>query len=215
MSELLRRPGPEPAEPKPDGLPFSLVPRARADAACGEPVAVRVDAEALRGDVDEFTVLYRRHYRRIASYVLRRLGERELVEELTAEVFLRAFEARVSYRGAVPVVSWLLGIATNLVCREIRRRRRERRWRRLTRPWQRRATPSDHASEVADELAHVRALVDELPIHQQEVLTLHCLEELPLNEVATVLGIALGTAKSRLSRARASLRVALESRGGR
>ena len=76
------------------------------------------DAEALRRSLAEpsnFGVVYGRHMSRVLSYLRRRLGD-GVAEDLTAEVFARAFRARsgygVQHETALP---WLLGIASNLV----------------------------------------------------------------------------------------------------
>ena len=160
-------------------------------------------------DSDDFVAAYERHYRRVAAYVVRRVSDHDLADELSAEVFLRAFRNRRQFRGLVPVSSWLLGIASHVVYRHVRRRRLEQHLLRMI--GRARATHSDPdlRTEDSDELERVRQLIDRLPEIQQKVVSLHCIEGLALKEVALALGIAEGTAKSRLSRARARLRAEL------
>jgi RNA polymerase sigma-70 factor (ECF subfamily) len=85
------------------------------------------DPERLRlavGDHDAFDVVYRRHRRAVATYVARRMGA-DGVEDVTAEVFVRAFRARAAYTpvhdSALP---WLLGIASRVLSEQRRRERR-------------------------------------------------------------------------------------------
>jgi DNA-directed RNA polymerase specialized sigma24 family protein len=85
------------------------------------------DARILRDSVSDpatFSSLYERHLRAVANYVARRAGP-ELTEDLTAEVFVRAFRGRAVFRdehgSALP---WLLGIANNLIADHRRAERR-------------------------------------------------------------------------------------------
>ena len=160
-------------------------------------------------DADDFVAAYERHYRRVAAYVLRRVSDHDLADELAGEVFLRAFRNRRQFRGVVKVSSWLLGIASHVVYRHVRRRRIEQRLLRMIGRARDAHSDPDLRSEDVDELRRVRALIDRLPSIQQKVVSLHCIEGLALKETALALGIAEGTAKSRLSRARARLRAEL------
>ena len=164
-------------------------------------------------DVDTFVAVYERSYRLIASHVYRRLANREETEEVTAEVFLRAFRSRAQYRGDVPIESWLLGIATYTVCRILRRRELERAARRFLKPLSRAHEEPDRSLDDCDELRRTRLAIDGLPVKQRVVVALHCLDGIPLKEAAAILGIAEGTAKSRLSRARRTLRKVLGHNG--
>ncbi len=161
---------------------------------------------------DRFVAIYEQHYRRIAAHIYRRLGQRDATDELTAEVFLAAFRNRRQFRGDVGIEFWLLGIATFTVSRHLRRRTLERRTRALLAPLFPTHAAPDRSADSRDELRHTRAAIDSLPASQQAVVSLHCLEGIPLKEVAKTLAIAEGTAKSRLSRARATLRQVLDRR---
>ncbi len=163
--------------------------------------------------LSEFVVVYEQHYHRVASFVYRRLSDRHATEEVTGEVFLTAFRSRHQFRGDAPIASWLLGIAAHLISRRVRRRRLEQRLLRMIGRACTRSVMPDATIEASDELRRVRAAIDELPAGQQAVISLHCIEGVPLNETAIALGIAEGTAKSRLSRARDRLRKHLYPNG--
>jgi DNA-directed RNA polymerase specialized sigma24 family protein len=85
------------------------------------------DARILSDSVSEpavFSSLYERHLRAVASYVARRTGP-ELSEDLTAEVFVRAFRKRAVFRDdRASALPWLLGIANNLIADHRRAERR-------------------------------------------------------------------------------------------
>ena len=166
-----------------------------------------------------FEAIFARHHDRIWRY-LARLGGPACADELASEVFLVAFARRATYepaRGSVS--SWLYGIATNLA------RTRARREGRAARAVCRLAsetgaavaaagrTRTEDPTEIGDELARVRAALDLLPAAHREVLVLYAWEELPYQELARVLGVEVGTVRSRLARARAGLRELLAGSG--
>ena len=168
--------------------------------------------ERAKRDRHAFALLYRRHYRMLSAHVYRRIGDVHATEDVVSDVFLAVLRALPRYRQrGVPLRFWLLRIATNAVNRWARRQRR--RW------W--RSVPNDElelagaggsstASPIDAEHAQ-RALLSIAPKHQA-VLSLHYLEGLSVRDVAVVIGCREGTVKSRLARARDSLRTTLNNR---
>lgn len=168
------------------------------------------DAELLirsRTDADAFTAIYQRHVRPIHAFLARRLG-RDAADELLSEVFLRALEARHRTRphesgSALP---WLYGIAHNVV----RTHLRSSKVRVVGDP----SPPFDwgsvdarvDAGALSDQL---RSVISALTDQEREVLLLVSWEQLPIGEVAVVLGISANTARQRLHRARARAAAAL------
>jgi len=159
--------------------------------------------ERARRDRAAFTQLYRRYYDDVTSYVYRRLGDVHATEDVVAEVFLAVMQSlrRYQYRG-IPLKAWLYRIATNSVNRWLRRNRRYV----LGRP----VTAQDGGEAVfvprerEDAVSAREAMLALSPKHQT-VLSLHYLEGLSVEEVASVVGCRVGTVKSRLSRGRESL----------
>jgi RNA polymerase sigma factor (sigma-70 family) len=160
------------------------------------------------GDPAAFGVLYERHARTIYNYLFRRSADWSDAEDLTAVVFLEAFRRRTD---AVVVegklLPWLFGIATNVL-----RNRRRSQWRhrrllaQLARE-QPRAVEPDVAGrvEAAEQMRSVLERVERLPRAQQDVLALCTWSGLTYEEAAAALGVPVGTVRSRLARARASL----------
>jgi RNA polymerase sigma factor (sigma-70 family) len=180
------------------------------------------DAELIRAsatDPHAFRALYERHFEAIHRYFRRRLG-REVADDLTGEVFLRAFEQRRSYDGTfADSRPWLYGIAANLLRR--RRRTEVRRLRALEKQAARSVAdgPGDEAAARDEALdyqaarpALLRALA-RLRADEREVLMLVACADLTYEEVGRALGIPVGTVRSRLHRARAHMRAALERAG--
>ena len=181
----------------------------------------RSDAEILARAAQEpeiFGVVFDRHFATIHRYLERRVG-RDGADELSGEVFRIAFEQRMRFRpvheSALP---WLYGLATNLMLK---------RWRNETR--QARAvarlevvSQNGHGDEldgsddrVMATAARTQALdaLAQLPAGDRDVVVLVAWEELTYEEVAAALDIPLGTVRSRLNRARQTLRELLRGFG--
>jgi RNA polymerase sigma-70 factor (ECF subfamily) len=187
-----------------------------------EPVADSPIDAARRGDRGAFNALVESHQRQVYNLCFRTLGNAEDAADATQETFFSAYRAIGGFRAPDDAFrSWLLRIAVN-TCYDLLRRRR----RRPTQPLDAAdATPS--ASEVladpepgpeqqalsAETAAIVSRALADLSADHRLVITLCDLQGLRYDEAASVLGVELGTVKSRLSRARVALRDALAARG--
>jgi RNA polymerase sigma factor (sigma-70 family) len=173
------------------------------------------DAEILAAaiaDPARFTVLYERHLAAIAGYLGRRVGA-ELAEDLTAEVFVRAFRARHRYRpehdSALP---WLLGIAGNLVADN--RRAERRRLALLAQLAGSAVEPPGSVAARGESLdGELARQLHKLPAADRDALLLTVWGELSYEEAATALGVPVGTVRSRIFRARRRLAAALRLTG--
>lgn len=164
-------------------------------------------------DPDQFAVVFDRHYAAIAGFLRRRL-ERSLADELAAETFLRAFDARERYDPARPdALPWLFGIATHLLSHH--RRAEERQLRAFARAGH--GSRGDGGFDDADarlDAAAASPLIGEalaaLKRGDREALLLYVWAELSYEQVAAALGIPVGTVRSRIHRARGLVRERLE-----
>jgi RNA polymerase sigma factor (sigma-70 family) len=162
----------------------------------------------------DFAALFDRHYDPICGYLRRRV-EPAIADEIAAQTFLEAFDRRASYdplRGEPR--AWLYGIAINLLRRH--RRAEQRRLRAYARAAARTQQRDEHdrADDRVDARAAAPALAAALAAlgaSDREVLLLFAWTELSYNEIATAVGIPVGTVRSRLSRARRQVRARLES----
>lgn len=179
----------------------------------GEQVTDADLAARFRRDPELFTTVYDRYVRDIHRYVAGRVDP-QTAEDLAAETFCVAFDHRDRFdpdRGTLR--PWLFGIATTLVARH--RRKEARHYQALARMGGEPAADS-HENRVVDSVSAqrmqprlARALA-ELSPGERDVVLLVALGQLSYEEVAEALGIASGTAGSRLSRARTKIRHVLD-----
>ena len=160
------------------------------------------------GDETAFRELYHEHAGRIYALCLRLTGDAGAAEERTQDVFVRAWERLATFRGESAFGTWLHRLTVNVVLMERRgSRRRERRV----------APASDDpvferaaaAPAGADRLDLERAIAL-LPAGAREVFVLFDVEGYSHEEIAGMCGIAIGTSKAQLFRARRLLREMLE-----
>ena len=166
-------------------------------------------ARAQEGDLEAFEALYRANRGRVYALCYRMAGEATLAEELAQDVFVRAWQRLGSFRGESAFSSWLHPLTVNVALSE--RRSRRRRTSRVVstddptvfeRPEAPRAGP-----EAGVDLD--RALAT-LPPGARSVFVLHDVEGYKHYEIAEMTGVATGTSKAQLHRARRLLREALD-----
>ena len=172
-----------------------------------EKVLVR---RAQEGDVAAFETLYRDNERRVFGLCLRLSSNPSLAEELTQDVFVRAWRKLSSFRGDSAFSSWLYPIAVNTALSE--RRSRVRRTSRVFATDD--LTPFEKAPEVKQAGPEagfdLEVAMKELPPGARAVFVLHDVEGYRHAEIAQMMDIAVGTSKAQLHRARALLREALQ-----
>ena len=172
--------------------------------------AARIQQVA-RGDLAAFRVLFARYYPRVYAFVRRRLSDPGQTEDIVAEVFFELWRSAGRYRGEARPSTFLCGIA-HFKC--LSALRAERRHKRASvnavdaKALERVADPSSAADELEsrDEMRQVRRALDLLPEGQREVVELAFMDGLAYAEIADRLGVAEGTVKTRVARARAHLR---------
>ncbi|RZA21403.1 MAG: sigma-70 family RNA polymerase sigma factor [Lysobacteraceae bacterium] len=160
---------------------------------------------AASADVSAFEALYRRHHRRVHGVIVRLVGQAGArAEDLTQEAFVRAWQALPSFRFESAVSTWLHRLAVNTALMELRARR--------SRP------VADDDEDALDALAtpdtagnavlgrDLERVVATLPPRARAVLVLHDVEGWKHEEIAAELGMAVGSSKAQLHRARGLLR---------
>jgi RNA polymerase sigma-70 factor (ECF subfamily) len=170
---------------------------------------LRLVRAAKDGDVAAFERLYRDNERKVFGLCLRLSSDPALAEELTQEVFVRAWRKLASFRGESAFSSWLYPMAVNTALSE--RRARVRRTARVVAtedPASLERAPQAPAPERGFDLEKAMAA---LPSGARAVFVLHDVEGRTHQEIASLLAIAPGTSKAQLFRARRLLREALAS----
>lgn len=160
------------------------------------------------GDLGAFEELYRTHAGRLYSVALRLLGNPADAEDLLQEIFLAAHRKLDTFRGESALGTWLYRLATNLCLDHLRSR--SGRSRQLTDPIDDEQGlfdlgSSTLAEQTVTKMDLERALA-RLPEGCRAAFVLHDIEGLEHREVAEVLGVAEGTSKSQVHKARLKLR---------
>ena len=188
-------------------VPFP--PRAGASLGATETALV---ARARAGDAGAFERLYRAHAGRVHAVCLRLLADRALAEEATQDAFVRAWQRLGSFRGDSAFGSWLYRLAANVAVDRLRSERR--------RPggsggWEIEGEDPDGAPALSEgaaierrpgEAIDLERAIRALPPRARAVFVLHDLEGYRHGEIAELAGIAEGTSKAQLHRARRILR---------
>lgn len=181
---------------------------------------------ARAGDRGAYGVVVRVYQDRLFNAVFRLVGNREDAAEITQEAFTRGLEKLSEFRGDSGPYTWLFRIAMNAAVSRIRRssRRRTMSLEALDRPdsgagsahgrfadsISGQETAPSEAAEMSEEHNAVIAALDELDAEHRALLVMRDLEGFDYRQMADVLGLPLGTLKSRLFRARMALRELLE-----
>ena len=175
------------------------------------------DAEVISHSLDEpeaFGVIYDRHAATALRFLGRRVGA-EAAEGLVGELFRIAFERRKTFDTTrASALPWLYGIGANLLLKH--RRAEGRRLRASARMVADEVTPRRAGAAALDArllLPRVAEAIEALPDGEREALLLFAWEDLSYQSVAEALELPIGTVRSRLNRARATLRELLEPGG--
>ncbi|HBL28284.1 MAG TPA: RNA polymerase subunit sigma-24 [Acidobacteria bacterium] len=169
------------------------------------------------GDTQAFNEVYARFEEMVYNLAFRLSGNYEEAADLTQEIFLRVYRHLGSFGGRSTLKTWIFRIAINH-CRD-----RLSRWRPLTQPLGddpgegevTYADPSRGPEELAvaaDEGRRVAEGLARLPSAFREAVVLRDIEGLSYEEIAEVLGVRIGTVRSRIARGRDQLRALLEIR---
>jgi RNA polymerase sigma-70 factor (ECF subfamily) len=170
------------------------------------------------GDPAAFTELVRRYQRAVyrVAYTLTRNASD--ADDLAQETFVRAYQAIGRFRVGEPLFPWLARIATNQAISLFRRRKRRPETPiepliEAGRQWGIEDDPA-RAVEEDERTKHLQAAFAGLKPEHQTVLALRVVEEQSYEEIAATLNVPVGTVMSRLSRARAELKVRLALQTG-
>jgi RNA polymerase sigma-70 factor (ECF subfamily) len=171
--------------------------------------------QALTTPLDNLDSIVAMYEQRIFRFHLVSVRDRDVAQSLTQDTFLRAWNARASFRGDCSVSTWLMRIALNLV-RDHTRTDRFRFWKRVS---ETAVDVSDVSSHIphrdsslesrliaSEQLNLVWDSVSQLSERQRQVFLLRFLEELELTEIASITSLPISTVKTHLYRALATIR---------
>ena len=178
-----------------------------------KPTDEELIARFQHGEMKAFDSIVQRYKDPLINFVYHFLGDRIDAEDVVQETFLRVYRNKHLYRNIAKFSTWIYTIASNLAKTELRRRRR----RRLLSLSQMGFDDKDY--EPADEFMQspegivdsgmqekiIRKEIDDLPVKFKEVVLLRDVQEFSYEEISQILGIPIGTVKSRVNRGRLRL----------
>ena len=164
-------------------------------------------AQAKEGDMNAFEKLYRAHVGRVYALCLRLVSDVDRADELTQDAFVRAWEKLGTFRGESAFSSWLHRLTVNVVI-EHRRSEARRAAREVALPDRLTADTASPSATPENRIDLERALAA-LPEAARLVFVLHDVDGYQHQQIAEVTGVAVGTSKAQLHRARKLLREAL------
>lgn len=169
---------------------------------------------SLKGDRSAFDSLVRKHERRAYQYAYRLTSNPEEAADVVADTFIRVFSALHNFKGTSAFSTWLYRILTNCFL-DLRKKEKSRSAASLDT-----SSADEHferqvedegpgPSQIAERNERERimnAAVQQLPEYQRAMIVMYHAENLSYEEIAEALDLPIGTVKSRLNRARISLR---------
>jgi RNA polymerase sigma-70 factor (ECF subfamily) len=169
-----------------------------------EPADGDLVAMTLRGDSGAFATLVERYDRAVYHLAYRTLHDVEEARDATQEAFFKAFRSLRTFKPGAKFSTWIFAIAYHACCDRLNRRRHF-----TGDELPERADPSpspEHQVIALDEASRLRAAIDALPEKYRTVVTLFHLQGRQYEEIASVLGLPMGTVKTHLFRAKEQLR---------
>ena len=179
---------------------------ANTDALVDERALIR---QAQRSDARAFEALYKMHVDRVYGICLRMTGNVSEAEDCAQEAFIQAWNKMDKFRGDSAFSTWLHRIAVNSVLGRIRKAKREQD--RLTAVGE--IAPTTVTTGDSGDLRDLSEAVDRLPQGARNVFVLHAIYGYSHDEAGQMLGIAAGTSKAQLHRAKRLLAQQLKQQG--
>lgn len=175
--------------------------------------------EFQKGDKASFEKLMEKHYRHVLNFIYRFVGQAEIAEDLTQEVFVKVYKNAGGYRAEAKFQTWLYQIAKNISLNELRRHKRpmisldetfETKDGRVSREFADTKIPSPTQAIFQKETFEIiQKAIGSLPENQRMAVILRRYENLSYEEIAAAMGCSLKAVKSLLNRAKENLKVQL------
>ncbi len=177
---------------------------------------------AAKGERDAFSQLLQQYQKPIYNLALRMVGDREDAADLTQDVFLKAWRSLPFFKEECSFSTWLYRLASNICIDFLRHQKRRRTVSLVFLDRDDEETAYDPPSGEPEpeqlllrreQLRELARAMDALEVEYRQILTLRVIDGLDYSQIAEILECKVGTVKSRLSRARAKLRLNLQKIG--
>jgi RNA polymerase sigma-70 factor, ECF subfamily len=179
--------------------------------------ALETVRRAQSGDEEAFAALFQENRKRVYLHCLRLTQDASRAEDLTQDTFLQVFRTLGQFRGDAAFSTWLYRVAANMVFISHRRQKSRPQEVSYDAPLTGREDglaldvgAEDSALSGADDRVDMRRAFDSLPPGSAEVYRLHEVQGYQHHEIATLLGVSIGTSKSQLNRAKAKMKKRLK-----
>jgi RNA polymerase sigma-70 factor, ECF subfamily len=177
--------------------------------ASADSASLDLVARCQAGDVDAFAELYARYSSRIFTLTARMSGSQQTGEDLLQEIFLQAYRKIGSFKGDAALGTWLYRLALNHCLDFVRSRQAKMEKATDALEVDGQGTTATAPRESPVERIDLERAMRQLPAGCREVFVLHDVEGYEHKEIAAMLGIAEGTSKSQVFKARMKLRALL------
>ncbi|MCL1792856.1 MAG: sigma-70 family RNA polymerase sigma factor [Oscillospiraceae bacterium] len=179
------------------------------------PGDAEIIGRVLSGDADSFEIIVKRYEKMIYSLAMSKLNNRENARDISQECFLRAYKMLAGYRTDSAFSTWIYRICQNLIFDFYRK---EKKIKTVS------LSSSDEYGEPreiqlpdfagdpserlirAEKIKKIREIINSLPGDLREIITLRDLNNVSYAQISDMLGLEIGTVKSRLNRAREKLK---------
>ena len=169
------------------------------------------------GDERAYIELVNRYRDRLINFVFPFLGDFEQAEDVVQETMLKLYEKKHYYREIAKFSTWIYTIARNLANTELRKKKRRKttyisRMTKDDRQYDIPAVQADLNQNLQNEFIRdrIHEAIKELPEHFKTVIILRDIQELSYDDISNIVGVPLGTVKSRINRARLQLQAELQ-----
>ena len=169
----------------------------------------------INGDTKAFTVLIDRYKHMVFTLALKILKNREEAEEVSQDVFVKVYQVLHSFKGDSKFSTWIYKIAYYRSLDYLKKQKRGLSTSSLDSDKEYHLPSIENnldALEVNERKQAIKSAIDELPVDDAVVITLHYFEELSLKEIAEIIGVEANTVKVRLFRSRKRLAQLLKNR---
>ena len=170
------------------------------------------------GDKNAYIELVNRYRDRLMNYVYQFLGDIEQSEDIVQDTMLKLYEKKHYYKEIAKFSTWIYTIARNLANTELRKRKRRKvtflsRMSHDDYNYELPAVQPDIGQDIENEFINkrIQIAIHELPENYKTVIILRDIQELPYEEISSIVGVPLGTVKSRINRARLQLQAELKN----
>tara|TARA_Y100001968_G_scaffold255717_1_gene241923 strand:- start:882 stop:1460 length:579 start_codon:yes stop_codon:yes gene_type:complete len=169
------------------------------------------------GDEQAYIELVNRYKDRLLNFVLNFLGDLEQAEDVVQDTMLKLYEKKHYYREIAKFSTWIYTIARNLANTELRKRKNRKTtyFSQMTREERQYDIPAvqDNVDQVIENefiQKRIQKAIKVLPEHFKTVIILRDIQELSYDDISNIVGVPLGTIKSRINRARLQLQAELQ-----